>query len=99
VSNRGFNYILLNKIFTSVFSIKESRSTDVVKYTIYKTSDGSVLSTGNAVYLAGINWKVTFTPPTIDTYVVEVENTTIDIKYCAVFQAVEVVSIAYGGNS
>ncbi len=76
------DYITQNQSFTAVFKIPESINTNTVTYTIYKASDASVFASGNASFVAGINWKVTFTPTVEnETYIVEVNNQTLDVKY------------------
>lgn len=80
--------ITINAEFTAVVSIPESLSGDTVSYIIYKASDGSVFASGSMTYLAGIQWKVLFTPVSFETYVLEVNNETLDVKYSESYQAV-----------
>ena len=68
------NFITLNEIFTAVITIPESQSGDTVTYKIYKASDGAEFASGSATYIAGIQWKVVFTPTSADSYIVEVNN-------------------------
>lgn len=80
------DYIAVNQSFSAIIEIPESINTNVVTYTIYKASDGSVFASGNASFVAGINWKVTFTPTVEnETYIVEVYNQTLDVKYSRSF--------------
>ncbi|MDD5566235.1 MAG: hypothetical protein PHG31_05040 [Candidatus Omnitrophica bacterium] len=83
------DYITLNQAFTAICEIPESISTNTVTYIIYKASDGSVFASGTAIFVAGINWKVSFTP-TIEneTYIVEVNNQTLDVKYSKSYKCV-----------
>lgn len=72
------DYITTNDEFTAIIPIPGSSSGDTVNYTIY-TSDGSTFASGSATHVAGIFWKVTFTPTTDgETYIVSVDDTTID---------------------
>jgi len=87
-------YIQVNQAFTAVFAIPESQSGHNVTYAIYKASDGSLFGSGNASFVAGINWKVIFTPTAYETYVVQIHNVTLDIKYTESFKAVSSVSMA-----
>lgn len=83
------DYIILNQSFTAVIETPESLNTDTVTYTIYKASDGSVFASGNMSFVAGINWKVAFTPTTEnETYIVEVNNATLDVIYSKNFRCV-----------
>jgi len=81
-------YININEAFTAVVPIPESVVGNTVTYMIYKASDGSVFASGSAVFIAGINWKVSFTPTAEETYIVEVNNQTLDVKYSNTFKAV-----------
>ena len=60
----------------------------------YKASDGTEFASGSAVFVAGINWKVTFTPTAADSYIVEVNDTTLDVKYSNTFKAVTNTSMS-----
>lgn len=83
------DYITLNQAFTAVIEIPESINTNTVTYTIYKASSGAVFASGNVTFIAGINWKVAFTPTTEnETYIVEVYNQTLDVKYSQNFRCV-----------
>lgn len=77
----------LNKAFTAVIEIPESQIGDTVTYKIYKASDGSIFTQGSGTFIAGINWKVIFTPSSEDVYIVEVKDETLDITYSQSFQA------------
>jgi hypothetical protein len=72
-------YITVNVAFTAVLRIPESQSGDTVTYVIYKASDGTTFASGSATFLAGNNWKVSFTPSSTDeTYVLEITDSTLD---------------------
>ena len=78
--------IQINEEFITIVAIPESHSTDTVTYTIYKGSDGSVFAQGSCSYVAGINWKVIFTPAVLDVFIVEVKDQTLDVIYSQSFQ-------------
>lgn len=87
-------YITLNDSFTAVIRIPESQSGDSVSYVIYK-SDGSTFASGSASYVAGNNWKVTFTPLTNnETYILEITDTTLDITRTESFIAKSAPQVA-----
>ena len=81
------DYININEAFEAVIPIPESALTDTVTYTIYQSA-GTVFASGNAAFIAGINWKVSFTPNAAGIYIVEVYNQTLDVKYSQSFKAV-----------
>jgi hypothetical protein len=83
------DYITLNQSFTAIIEIPESQNTDTVTYVIYKASDSSVFASGNMSFVAGINWKVAFTPAVEnETYIVEVNDQTLEVKYSRNFRCV-----------
>ncbi len=88
------DYIIANQSFTAVLNIPESKSADTVTYKVYKASNSSLFVQGNALYVAGISWKVTFTPNVLDTYIVEVNDETLDVVYSANFQAISSTGIS-----
>lgn len=82
-------YIPYNTSFTAVLRIPESASGDTVTYVIYKASDGSTFASGNATYVAGNNWKVAFTPTTLDElYILELNDSTLDAKVSEQYKAI-----------
>lgn len=83
--------IEISRVCTAVVVIPQSQSTDTVSYTIYKASDGSVFASGNMTYLAGINWKVSFTPTSVDSYVLEVNDETLGVKHNEVYRVVAAI--------
>jgi hypothetical protein len=88
------DYITINEAFTAVIAIPESTNTDTVTYTVYKASDGSVFASGSAAFVAGINWRVTFTPAVDkETYIVEVNDTTLDVKLSQSFRCARKASM------
>ena len=80
--------ITTGKFFTAVFSIPESAVSDVVSFKIYRASTGAVFLSGNAVFIAGMSWKVGFTPAVDDVYAVEIFDETLDITFGDSFRAV-----------
>ena len=87
------DYITINEAFTAVVPIPESTNIDTVTYTVYK-SDGTVFASGNATFIAGINWKVSFTPNIEDVFIVEVNDSTLDVKYSQSFKCVRSSTMA-----
>ena len=65
-------YDSLNSVFTAVMAIPGSVLTDTVTYTVYLASTGAVFATGTATFIAGIQWKVAFTPTAENEYILEV---------------------------
>lgn len=98
-------YIKVNSLFWFVQAIPESATGDTVSVTIKRLSDGytwnfSTLAfvnsaqSGNMTFISDILWKQSFTPPTEDTYIVTVNDTTLDVKYVQVLKAVGAVAQA-----
>ena len=81
------NLISKGEICTVIFAIPESIQTDAVSYKIFRVSDGSIVSQGNCIYIAGINWKVVFQPEAEDIFIVEVDNQTVDSVFSQIFKA------------
>jgi hypothetical protein len=89
-------YIALNTAFDAIVTIPGSANTDVVTYRIL-TSTGTVFATGNAVYVSGSIWKVTFTPIVLGgVYIVEVTDSTLDVVYTQYFKAVSSTTLTSG---
>ncbi|RJO64162.1 MAG: hypothetical protein C4540_04590 [Candidatus Omnitrophota bacterium] len=91
--------IVANQYFPIVEAIPESVSTDTVTITIRRLLDGyywnfSTLAfqvaeaSGSMTWDYDIFWKQSFTPPTEDTYMVLIEDSTLDVKYPQAFIAV-----------
>lgn len=96
-------YDSLNIAFTAVVAIPGSINTDAVTYNVYRVSTGAVFATGSATFLAGIQWKVAFTPTAADDYVLEVTDTTRDVVWrkCYTFSDAilfPATTLAYPGN-
>jgi len=81
-------YVNINEAFTAIVPIPESHNTDTVTYSVYKASDATVFASGTATFVAGINWKISFTPNVADVYIVEVNDTTLEVIYSQSFKAV-----------
>lgn len=78
----------LNAAVDIPIGIAGSEATDRVVYEIYRVSDKVLVASGLAEFISGISWKLTFTPTSADTYVVEVYDQTIDVKYSLSFKSV-----------
>lgn len=81
------DYITINLPFIAVIPIPGSVSGDTVTYVIY-LSNGSIFASGNMTFIADEMWKVTFTPTTIDTYILKVNDSTISSKRENVYSSV-----------
>lgn len=92
-------YIKTGKFCFIVQAIPESAADNNVTVAIKRLSDGfmwnftnlvfeDALNTGPMVFTFDIFWKASFTPPTSDTYIISIENTTLDVKYAQVLVAV-----------
>jgi hypothetical protein len=85
--------ITVNQSFFAIIPVPESKSTDTITYEIRKGSDGSIFAFGVPTFVGGISWKVTFTPAVVgEVYIVEVTNSTLDVKYQQEFRAVSAIS-------
>lgn len=73
------DYITINEAFTALIPIPGSSNTDTVTYVVYK-SDGTSFATGSMTFVADEIWKCSFTPTSVDTYVLKVNDTTISSK-------------------
>lgn len=91
-------YIKLGSLYWIIQPIPESASDDTVTVEIRRLSDGytwnfstteftEAATSGTMTFVSGIIWKQSFTPPTEDTYIVTVEDSTLDIKHTQVLQA------------
>lgn len=92
-------YIKTGEEFTVIQPIPQSSDSDTVTVEILKISDSytwnftteaftSSSTTGNMTHVSGIIWKTTFTPDENDTYVVTVNDSTLDVKYVLTLIAV-----------
>jgi len=82
------DYIQVNKAHTEVVGIPESTSGHVVTFQVFKASDNSLFASGAAVYVGGLNWKLSFTPTALDVYAIDVYNQDLDVTYSRSVQAV-----------
>jgi len=81
--------IPVNRAFSDSFPLPMAAEVDVLVYTIYKQSDDTVFATGNLTFSAGIHWKVTFTPTTLnEQYFIEVVDAAGDVIYSQTYEAV-----------
>ncbi len=93
------DYIPVNTEFVDVVAIPESTSSDTVSFKVYKASDGSIFAQGNAVFVGGVNWKVTFTPTTLnEVYSIDVKDETLDVIHSNSFKAVTLTSLSQPVN-
>ncbi|HNX82476.1 MAG TPA: phage head-tail connector protein [Candidatus Omnitrophota bacterium] len=92
-------YINVNSLFWIVQAIPTSVVGDTVSVTIKRLSDGytwnfstlifeNAANSGSMTFVSDILWKQSFTPPTSDTYVVTVNDETLDTKFVQVLNAV-----------
>lgn len=88
------DYIQVNKLHTEVLGIPESKEGHVVTYQIFKASDNSLFASGNAVYVGGINWKLSFTPTALDVYAIDVYFQDLDVTYSRSVQAVSSATLS-----
>ena len=88
------DYIQVNKIHTEVIGIPESNSAHTVTFQIFKASDNYLFASGAVVYVGGINWKLSFTPTSLDVYAIEVRNQDLDVTYSRSVQAVSSVTLS-----
>ena len=88
------DYIQVNKTHTEVIGIPESQSNHTVTFQIFKASDNTLFASGVAIYVGGLNWKVSFTPTFLDVYAVDVYNQDLDVTYSRSFQAASSVTLS-----
>ncbi|MGE0267881.1 MAG: hypothetical protein AB7S78_05460 [Candidatus Omnitrophota bacterium] len=88
------DYIQVNKAHTEVVGIPESESGQVVTFQIFRASDNSLFASGNAVYVGGLNWKISFTPTALDVYAIDVYNQDLDVTYSRSVQAVSSATLS-----
>lgn len=88
------DYIQVNKAHTEVIGIPESQSSDVVTFQIFRASDNSLFASGNAVYVGGFNWKLSFTPTALDVYAIDVYDQVLDMTYSRSLQAVSSATLS-----
>jgi len=88
------DYIQVNKTHTEVIGIPESQSGHAVTFQVYKASDNSLFASGAAVYVGGLNWKISFTPTSLDVYAIDVFNQDLDVTYSRSVQAVSSVTLS-----
>ncbi len=88
------DYIQVNNAHTEVIGIPESNSGRTVTFQVYKASDNSLFASGAAVYVGGINWKLSFTPTSLDVYAIDVHNQDLDVTYSRSVQAVSSVTLS-----
>lgn len=85
-------YIKTNEAFTAVVALPDSASGNTVTYSIIKISDGSTFASGSMTFVTGYLWKCSFTPTSDDTYVLTVNNTTLDQQKEVVYKSIGSIS-------
>ena len=88
------DYIQVNKAHTEVVGIPESKEGHTVTFQVFKASDNSLFASGTAVYVGGLNWKISFTPTVLDVYAIDVYNQDLDVTYSRSVQAVSSVTLS-----
>lgn len=99
----NLQYIKVGALNWIVQAIPECANDDTVVVEIRRLSDGytwnftttaftSAGTTGNMTFVNDILWKQSFTPPTEDTYIVTITDSTLDVKYVQVLKAVGAVA-------
>lgn len=99
----NLQYIKVGSLYWIVQAIPESATGNACTVEIRRLSDGytwnfsttqftAAATTGNMTFINDILWKQSFTPPTEDTYIVTITNTTLDVKYVQVLKAVGAVA-------
>ena len=79
--------IAVNQAYTELVPLPTRTSTDTLPYTIYRESNGSVFTTGNLTFVAGIHWTFTFTPTVIDElYFIEAKDPDGDVIYSSQYR-------------
>jgi len=95
----NLQYIKVNSLHWIVQAIPESVTGNTVSVVIKRLSDGytwhftslvfqNAENSGSMTFVSDILWKQSFTPPTEDTYIVTINNETLDVKYIQVLKAV-----------
>lgn len=88
------DYIQVNKVHTEAIGIPESNSGHTVTFNVYKASNNSLFASGTAVYVGGLNWKISFTPTFLDVYAIDVYDQNLDVTYSRSVQAVSSVTLS-----
>lgn len=88
------DYIQVKKVHTEVVGIPESKDGHIVTYQVFQASDNSLFASGTAVYVGGLNWKISFTPTVLDVYAIDVYNQDLDVTYSRSVQAVSSVTLS-----
>ena len=92
-------YISVDTLENIIQAIPESTNTDTVTIEIKRLSDSYTWNftdlefqsgsySDNMTFVSGNIWKQSFTPPTADTYIVTINNSTLDVKYYIIYHAV-----------
>jgi len=101
----NYSYIKVGQLFWIIQDIVNSASGNTVTVSIRRLSDGytwnftttafaSGANSGNMTFITGSLWKQSFTPPTEDTYIVTITNSTLGTEFVQVLKAVGAVAQA-----
>mgnify|MGYP006921299160 CR=1 FL=1 len=83
--------IIENAYFDSIIQVPSSVIGDTVTYVIYRASNSSVFQSGSALYVGGIQWRVSFIPTGSDVFVVEVTRG--DTKYTRKYKTADKATV------
>ena len=87
--------INVNSAYSEIIPLPNESSTATLTYTIYRASDKSTFGTGTLTYVAGINWKLTFTPLVVsEIYIIEALNADSVVIFSESYKALTSVSDA-----
>jgi Asp-tRNA(Asn)/Glu-tRNA(Gln) amidotransferase C subunit len=91
--------ITVNELYTELIGLATIASDATLTLKIYKASDGSELAGGTFAYVAGVQWKLTFTPATLsEVYGVQVTDDSGDVVWAKSYKAVAASSSSGGGG-
>lgn len=96
-------YIKVGTLFWIIQAIPDSATGDTVTVKIKRLSDGytwnfstteftEAATSGTMTFVSDNIWKTSFTPPTEDTYLVVIEDSTLDVKYFQTLKATGAVA-------
>ena len=94
----NFQYIQVNTAHNIIQAFPESLTGDTVTIAILRLSDEytwnfsttamtAAATTGTMTFISGILWKQSFTPPTEDSYICTITNSTLGVSFVQVLKA------------